>query len=88
VNPEAILVPQQAITRDQKGLPFALVVGADRKVERRALVTDRAIGDAWLVSSGLKRGEQVIIEGLQKIRPGAEVKAVPAATVAPKQAAR
>ena len=87
VNPEAILVPQQAVSRDQKGLPFAMVVGADRKVERRALVTDRAIGDAWLVSSGLKRGEQVIIEGLQKIRPGAEVKPVPAAGGA-KQAAR
>jgi membrane fusion protein (multidrug efflux system) len=88
VNPDAILVPQQAVSRDQKGLPFALVVGADRKVERRSIVTDRAVGDSWLVSSGLKRGEQVVVEGLQKVRPGAEVKAVPAAAGAPKQAAR
>jgi membrane fusion protein (multidrug efflux system) len=88
VNPDALLVPQQAISRDQKGLPFALVVGPDRKVERRPIVTDRAIGDAWLVSSGLKRGEQVIVEGLQKVRPGVEVKPVAAAAAAPKQAAR
>jgi membrane fusion protein (multidrug efflux system) len=88
VNPDALLVPQQAISRDQKGLPFAMVVGPDRKVERRSLVTDRAIGDSWLVSSGLKRGEQVIVEGLQKVRPGAEVKPVAAAAAAPKQAAR
>lgn len=88
VNPEALLVPQQAISRDQKGLPFALVVGPDRKVERRQIATDRAVGDAWLVTSGLKRGEQVIVEGLQKVRPGAEVKPVPASAGAPKQAAR
>jgi membrane fusion protein (multidrug efflux system) len=87
VRPDALLVPQQAISRDQKGLPFAMVVGADRKVERRAIVTDRAIGDTWLVASGLSRGEQVIVEGLQKVRPGVEVKPV-AAAAAPKQAAR
>ncbi len=86
VNPEALLVPQQAVTRDQKGLPTALVVNAERKVERRQLVTDRAIGDAWLVSSGVKAGEQVIVEGLQKVRPGVEVTPVPAG--APKQASR
>jgi membrane fusion protein, multidrug efflux system len=88
VSPQALLVPQQAVSRDQKGLPFALVVGADRKVERRPIVTDRAIGDAWLVTSGLKRGEQVIVDGIQKVRPGAEVKPVAAAAGAPKQAAR
>jgi membrane fusion protein (multidrug efflux system) len=87
VNPEALLVPQQAVSRDQKGLPFALVVSPERKVERRQIVADRAVGDAWLVTAGLKRGEQVIVDGLQKVRPGAEVKPVPAA-VAPKQAAR
>jgi membrane fusion protein (multidrug efflux system) len=88
VNPEALLVPQQAVSRDQKGLPFAMVVGADGKVERRQIATDRAIGDAWLVTSGLKRGDQVIVDGLQKIRPGAEVKPVPAGAAGPKQAAR
>jgi len=86
VNPEALLVPQQGVTRDQKGLPTALVVNAQNKVERRQLVTDRAVGDAWLVSSGVRSGERVIVEGLQKIRPGAEVVPVPAA--ASKQAAR
>jgi membrane fusion protein (multidrug efflux system) len=88
VNPDALLVPQQAVSRDQKGLPFALVVGADNKVERRQISADRAVGDAWLVTAGLKRGEQVIVDGLQKVRPGAEVKAVPAGAAAPKQAAR
>jgi membrane fusion protein (multidrug efflux system) len=86
VNPEAILVPQQGVARDQKGLPTALVVGPDRKVERRQIVTDRVVGDAWLVTSGLKAGEQVIVEGLQKVRPGVEVKPVPAANT--RQAAR
>ncbi|HYS80430.1 MAG TPA: efflux RND transporter periplasmic adaptor subunit, partial [Anaeromyxobacteraceae bacterium] len=86
VNPQALLVPQTGVTRDQKGLPTALVVNAERKVERRQLVTDRAVGDAWLVTSGLKPGDQVIVEGVQKVRPGAEVSTVPAG--APKQAAR
>jgi len=78
VDPQALLVPQTGVTRDQKGLPVALVVGAGNKVERRQLVADRTIGDAWLVSSGVKAGEQVIVEGVQKVRPGAEVKTVPA----------
>ena len=86
VSPQALLVPQVAVTRDQKGLPVALVVGPDRKVERRQLVTDRAVGDAWLVTEGLKAGEQVIVEGLQKARPGAEVVPVPAS--GQRQAAR
>jgi membrane fusion protein (multidrug efflux system) len=86
VNPQALLVPQAAVTRDQKGQPSALVVNAERKVERRQVVTERAVGDAWLVTSGLAAGDEVIVEGLQKVRPGAEVKPVPAA--AAKQAAR
>jgi len=88
VSPDALLVPQQAVSRDQKGQPFALIVNAEKKVERRQIVTDRAVGDAWLVQSGLKRGEQVIVDGLQKVRPGADVKPVPAGAAAPKQAAR
>lgn len=78
VSPQALLVPQVAVTRDQKGMPVALVVTAERKVERRQLVTDRAIGDAWLVTGGVKPGDQVIVEGLQKVRPGAQVVPVPA----------
>ena len=86
VSPQALLVPQTGVTRDQKGLPTALIVNAEKKVERRQLVTDRAVGDAWLVTSGLKPGDQVIVEGVQKVRPGAEVSAVPAG--GSKQAAR
>jgi membrane fusion protein (multidrug efflux system) len=78
VSPQALLVPQVGVTRDQKGLPVALVVNAEHKVERRQLVTDRAVGDAWLVTDGVKPGEQVIVEGLQKVRPGALVNPVPA----------
>jgi membrane fusion protein (multidrug efflux system) len=79
VNPQALLVPQVGVTRDQKGLPVVLVVNAEKKVERRQVVTDRTIGDAWLVTEGLKAGEVVIVEGLQKVRPGALVNPVPAA---------
>jgi membrane fusion protein, multidrug efflux system len=86
VNPKALLVPQVGVTRDQKGLPVALVVTADKKVERRTLVTDRAVGDAWLVTDGVAAGDQVIVEGLQKVRPGVTVSPVPAGGV--KQAAR
>jgi membrane fusion protein (multidrug efflux system) len=79
VSPDALLVPQQGVTRDQKGLPTALVVNAEQKVERRPITTERAVGDAWLVTSGLKAGDRVIVEGLQKVQPGATVTAVPAA---------
>jgi membrane fusion protein (multidrug efflux system) len=77
VNPKAILVPQQAISRDPKGNPAALIVDAEGKVGQRMLTLDRAIGDAWLVSSGLASGDRVIVEGMQKVRPGAPVKVVP-----------
>ena len=77
VNPKAILVPQQAVSRDPKGNPVALIVDAEGKVGQRMLTLDRAIGDAWLVSSGLAPGDRVIVEGMQKVRPGAPVKAVP-----------
>lgn len=88
-NPQAILLAQKAVSRDQAGRPTALVVGKDRKVELRQLVTDRSIGDAWLVTSGLAVGDQVIVEGLQRVRPGVVVDPVPAAAPAPnKQAVR
>ena len=78
VSPQALLVPQVGVTRDQKGLPVAMVVNAEKKVERRQLVTDRIVGTAWLVTEGLQPGDQVIVEGLQKVRPGAQVNPVPA----------
>ena len=77
VNAQAILIPQQAVSRDPKGNPLALIVNASGKVEQRMLSLDRAIGDQWLVSTGLEPGDRVIAEGMQKVRPGAEVKAVP-----------
>ena len=77
VNEQAMLIPQQAVMRDPKGNPMALIVNATGMVEPRMLTLDRAIGDQWLVTAGLTAGERVIVEGLQKARPGAAVKAVP-----------
>ena len=80
VSQQALLVPQQGVTRDPKGVPIAWVVGKDEKVEQRTLETDRAIGDKWLVTSGLVEGDRLIVEGLQKVRPGSPVRAVPFTT--------
>ena len=77
VNKQAILIPQQAVSRDPRGNPFTLIVDDKSNVQQRMLTLDRAIGDQWLVSSGLAPGERVIIEGIQKVKPGAPVKAVP-----------
>jgi len=77
VNEQAILVPQQGISRNPKGDPVALIVDAEDKVQQRMLTLDRAIGNKWLVSSGLNPGDRVIVEGVQKVRPGASVKVVP-----------
>lgn len=75
VRDSAILVPQRAVSRNQRGEPTALVVGADEKVELRVLTTDRAIGNSWLVTGGLNSGDRVIVEGLQKVKPGVKVTA-------------
>jgi membrane fusion protein, multidrug efflux system len=79
----AILAPQQGVTRDTRGNPIAWVVGRDGKVEQRTLTVDRAIGDRWLVTSGLGAGDQVIVDGLQRVRPGVPVAAVPFVPPAP-----
>lgn len=75
VRRDAILAPQQGIARDSKGDAIAMVVDATGKVEQRKVVVSRAIGSRWLVESGLKAGERLIVEGLQKIAPGAQVDA-------------
>ena len=72
---DAILVPQPGIARDPKGHASALVVGADGKVATRPVKVSRTVGDAWLVEEGLKAGDKVIVEGLQKVKPGAPVRA-------------
>jgi membrane fusion protein, multidrug efflux system len=70
---DALLVPQQAVQRDPRGGTSVLLAGADDKVELRQVTVSRTIGDAWLVEDGLAAGDRVIVEGLQKVRPGAEV---------------
>lgn len=73
-----ILVPQGAVSRDEKGNPTTLVVGAQNKVEMRKLTAPRTVGGNWLVTAGLKPGDKVIVDGAQALRPGATVKPVPA----------
>lgn len=77
INEQAILVPQRGVTRDPKGEAMAIVIGAGEKAKSRSIKVNRTIGDSWLVSDGLKAGDRVIVEGLQKARPGTPVKAVP-----------
>jgi membrane fusion protein (multidrug efflux system) len=73
VRQNGLLVPQRGITHDAKGQALALVVGADGKVAQRKIVADRAIGNDWMVSEGLVAGDRVILDGLQKVKPGEEV---------------
>lgn len=87
VAPEGLLVPQRGVTRNTRGQPTALVVDAQGKLELRVLKTDRAVGDQWLVTEGLQAGDRVVVEGVQRVRPGIEVEAAewtpPAAAQAP-----
>jgi membrane fusion protein (multidrug efflux system) len=76
-NKQAVLVPQQGVSRDPKGNPTTLIVEKDGKVVQKSLTLDRAIQDKWLVSSGLAPGDRVIVEGKLKVKPGMIVKAVP-----------
>ncbi|AHG21467.1 multidrug transporter [Chania multitudinisentens RB-25] len=85
VRNDALLVPQQGVTRNPRGEATALVVGADDKVELRMLTAAQAIGDKWLITDGLKSGDRVIISGLQKIGPGMQVKAQEANSQEPAQ---
>ncbi|WP_067216862.1 efflux RND transporter periplasmic adaptor subunit [Marinomonas gallaica] len=73
---QAILVPQQGVARDVKGNAFSLVVNAENKVERRFVTTERALGNQWYITDGIKDGDKVIVEGSMKVRPGADVTTV------------
>ncbi|MCC6696815.1 MAG: efflux RND transporter periplasmic adaptor subunit [Candidatus Hydrogenedentes bacterium] len=77
IKDQAILVPQQAVMRNPRGNPLVMLVTDEHKVEQRMLTLDRTVGDRWLVAEGLTPGERVIVEGLQRIRPGADVTVVP-----------
>lgn len=79
---DALLVPQQAVSRDTRGVPSVWVVKADHSVERREVETLRSVGNAWLIGKGLQSGEQVVTEGIQRVRSGITVKPVPASNVA------
>lgn len=78
VEENAILVPQAAVSRNSKGAAQVLVVKADGVVEMRPIGVSRVVGDKWLVSSGLAAGDRVVVDGLQKVRPGGKAKAVEA----------
>ncbi len=73
---DAIVVPQQGIARGAKGDATAFVVGPDNKVEERSVAATQAIRDKWLVTSGLKAGDRLIVEGTSKVKAGATVKPV------------
>jgi membrane fusion protein (multidrug efflux system) len=77
VNDRALVIPQRAVSRDQKGNPVTLILGANGRVEQRSLELERTIGENWLVTSGLSGGEKIILEGLLQVRPGSEAKEVP-----------
>jgi len=75
-NEQAILVPQQAVSRDAAGKPSVQVIGAGDKVEKRPIEVGQAVGNRWLVTQGLRAGERVMVDGFQKARPGQAVKPV------------
>lgn len=77
VAEKGLLVPQRGVTRSQRGTPTALIVNQENKVELRDIKADRIIGEKWLVTDGLVEGDRVIVEGLQSVRPGAEVEVLP-----------
>jgi membrane fusion protein (multidrug efflux system) len=78
VAPDALLVPQQGVSRDPRGAATVLVVNAQDKAELRKIELGQAVGSNWLVTKGLRPGDRVIVEGLQRIQAGSMVRPVPA----------
>jgi len=78
-NPSALRVPQQAV-QELQGLKSVYVVNAEEKAEPRPIIASYRLGNEWLVDSGLNPGDRIVVEGVGKIRAGATVKAVAAAT--------
>ena len=83
IRENGLLVPQQGVQRDPKGGTTAMVVDGENKVAVREVRVSQAIGDKWLVEEGLAAGDRVVVEGLQKIRPGAPVQATEAGVETP-----
>jgi membrane fusion protein (multidrug efflux system) len=83
VNRDAILVPHAAVTRDPRGNATVMVVNGESKVEPRVVQAEQSLGDKWVVTEGLAPGDRVIVEGLQKARPGTSVQAQEAGAAAP-----
>ena len=79
---DGILVPQAAVTRDQRGNPLVLVVGRGDVIEPRTVTTAATFGANWLVTAGLKQGDRIVVEGQLTARPGTHVKVVPASAAA------
>lgn len=77
VQPDAILVPQQGVTRTPRGDATVMIVNAKNQAEVRGVTATQAVGDQWLITAGLKPGDKVIVSGLQKVRPGVPVQAEP-----------
>jgi membrane fusion protein, multidrug efflux system len=77
---DALLVPQRGVTRNPRGDATVMVVGADNKVAERVVTAERVIDNEWLITQGLAAGDRVVVDGLQKIQPGVEVRAVVAGT--------
>jgi membrane fusion protein (multidrug efflux system) len=75
---EAILVPQQGVSRDPRGQPTVMLVGPEDKAVQRTIQAERTVGDKWLVTSGLKAGDKVIVEGLGRVKAGEAITPVPA----------
>jgi membrane fusion protein (multidrug efflux system) len=80
-DPTGLLVPQQGVTRDQKGQPVVMIVDGEGNAQSQNIETTTVVGDKWLVTGGLKAGDKVIVEGLQKAKPGSKVNIVPAGSV-------
>ncbi len=72
VNPTAILAPQQGVTRNARGEAVAMILNQQNVVEQRVIETGATTGDQWVVTAGLNPGDRLIVDGLQRIRPGAE----------------
>jgi membrane fusion protein (multidrug efflux system) len=77
IQARGILVPQRAVSRDERGHPTVMVVGKNNIAELRVIQADRTVGNSWLVTGGLKPGDQVIVDAGPLLRPGVPVKPQP-----------